>query len=209
MPELAIIADDLTGALDAAAPFAMRGIHAVVALSADALPEAIATGAAVVGVSTDSREVSEEQARENTRTAVAALPPGTRLFKKVDSRLKGNIAAELDNPGALTVDAPTTLGRPSAHHTSAGTIAVAGGNLTVNQSGTAPGFATSGTITVAAGRTFIISGGALNYDAGSLGGSGTLSLQSATETLSPNHWCASSCAITQEASPPGSKKPSE
>ena len=96
MPELAIIADDLTGALDAAAPFAMRGIRTAVALSVDALPEAIATGAAVVGVSTDSREVSEDQARERTRLAVAALPQSTRLFKKVDSRLKGNIAAELD-----------------------------------------------------------------------------------------------------------------
>lgn len=96
MPELAIIADDLTGALDATAPFAMRGIRTAVALSTAALPAAISGGARVVGVSTDSREVQPDEAREKVRAAVSALPEGTRIFKKVDSRLKGNIAAELD-----------------------------------------------------------------------------------------------------------------
>lgn len=96
MAELAIIADDLTGALDAAAPFAMRGIPTAVALSAEALPEAMAGGARIVGVSTDSREIGPEAARDAVRSAIAALPAGTRLFKKIDSRLKGNIAAELD-----------------------------------------------------------------------------------------------------------------
>lgn len=96
MPELAIIADDLTGALDAAAPFAMRGISTVVALSPDVLEDAIATGARVVGVSTNSREIGADDARDAVRLAVSALPTGTRLFKKIDSRLKGNIAAELD-----------------------------------------------------------------------------------------------------------------
>lgn len=96
MLERAIIADDLTGALDAAAPFAMRGISTAVALNVEALPQAIATGAHVVGVSTDSREISPESANAAVRAALVALPVGTALFKKVDSRLKGNIAAELD-----------------------------------------------------------------------------------------------------------------
>ncbi len=96
MPELVIIADDLTGALDAAAPFAMRGMSTAVALSPTGLPDALASGARIVGVSTDSREVRPEQATASTRAAVTALPAGTRLFKKIDSRLKGNIAAELD-----------------------------------------------------------------------------------------------------------------
>lgn len=96
MPDLAIIADDLTGALDAAAPFAMRGISTVVALSPAALPEALARGARIVSVSTDSREIAPAAARSAVQMAVEALPAGVPIFKKVDSRLKGNIAAELD-----------------------------------------------------------------------------------------------------------------
>lgn len=96
MLERAIIADDLTGALDAAAPFAMRGISTAVALDVSALPEAIATGARIIGVSTDSREISSHAARTAVQAALGHLPKGTPLFKKVDSRLKGNIAAELD-----------------------------------------------------------------------------------------------------------------
>jgi uncharacterized protein YgbK (DUF1537 family) len=114
MPELAIIADDLTGALDAAAPFAMRGISTAVALSAATLPEAVATGARVIGVSTNSREVPADEARARTDDAVAVLPVGTRLFKKVDSRLKGNIAAELDaipHSRSLVVPAIPAFGR--------------------------------------------------------------------------------------------------
>lgn len=114
MPELAIIADDLTGALDAAAPFAMRGLATVVALGPAGLPEAVGSGAQVVGVSTDSREIGAAEAREAVRDVLAALPSGTRLFKKVDSRLKGNIAAELDalRPGrSLVIPAIPAFGR--------------------------------------------------------------------------------------------------
>lgn len=96
MVDLAIIADDLTGALDAAAPFAVHGIRTVVALTPAALPDALATGARVVGVSTDSREITAEAATEAVRRAYAMLPAGTSVFKKVDSRLKGNVGAELD-----------------------------------------------------------------------------------------------------------------
>jgi D-threonate/D-erythronate kinase len=96
VPDLVVIADDLTGALDATAPFAMRGIATAVALTPSALHQAIATGARVVGVSTNSREIAADDAREAVRSVVEALPGGTQVFKKVDSRLKGNIAAELD-----------------------------------------------------------------------------------------------------------------
>jgi uncharacterized protein YgbK (DUF1537 family) len=96
MVDLAIIADDLTGALDAAAPFAVRGIRTVVALTPAALPDALATGARVIGVSTDSRDIAPQAAAQAVRLAISLIPVGTALFKKVDSRLKGNIAAELD-----------------------------------------------------------------------------------------------------------------
>lgn len=114
MPELAIIADDLTGALDAAAPFAMRGIKTAVALSPAALRGAIATGARVVGISTNSREIPADDARDAVRSLVSALPAGIRLFKKIDSRLKGNIAAELDaiaHVRSLVIPAIPAFGR--------------------------------------------------------------------------------------------------
>lgn len=114
MTDLAIIADDLTGALDAAAPFAMRGLKTVVALSPQALPEALAAGASVVGVSTDSREVDANAARILVGAAVDGLGGTVRLFKKIDSRLKGNVAAELDMldfERALVVPAIPEFGR--------------------------------------------------------------------------------------------------
>jgi uncharacterized protein YgbK (DUF1537 family) len=96
MVDLAIIADDLTGALDAAAPFAVRGLGTVVALGADDLTAALETGAQILGVSTDSREIAPDAARVRVATCIGRLPKGTPIFKKIDSRLKGNIAAELD-----------------------------------------------------------------------------------------------------------------
>jgi uncharacterized protein YgbK (DUF1537 family) len=96
MLDRVIIADDLTGALDAAAPFAARGIATKVAMDVSALHEAIAAGGRIVGVSTDSRELSPDTAREAVQQALAELPKGVAVFKKIDSRLKGNIAAELD-----------------------------------------------------------------------------------------------------------------
>jgi len=87
---------------------------------------------------------------------------------------------ELNNQGTVTLNRPLTLSRASAQHVNSGTIDVSGGDLTLSQSGTTPSFTTSGTITIAAGRTFTITGGTLNYNAGTIGGSGTLAISSAT-----------------------------
>lgn len=65
-----------------------------VATTGAALAEAI-SGAEVVAVSTRSREIAPDRARDCVAAVLAGLPSGTRVFKKVDSRLKGNIAAEL------------------------------------------------------------------------------------------------------------------
>jgi uncharacterized protein YgbK (DUF1537 family) len=102
---LCIIADDLTGALDAAAPFAGRGLSVVVALHPDAMEGALSKGSDVVAVSTQSREVSQELAAERVAAVAGVLPAGTRVFKKVDSRLKGHVAAELAalSPASLLV----------------------------------------------------------------------------------------------------------
>jgi uncharacterized protein YgbK (DUF1537 family) len=93
---LAILADDLTGALDSAAPFAARGMHVEVALATGAIGETLCAAPDVLSINLASREIGATAARRQVEMALAALPSGTRLFKKVDSRLKGHIAAELD-----------------------------------------------------------------------------------------------------------------
>nr|WP_249219097.1 four-carbon acid sugar kinase family protein [Loktanella sp. SALINAS62] len=88
-----IVADDLTGALDAAAPFAALG--AVVATGPDAFQAALDYGKRIVAVSTRSRECDADTAARTVAKIMAMVPDGAALMKKVDSRLKGNIRAEL------------------------------------------------------------------------------------------------------------------
>ncbi len=95
MPHLAIIADDLTGALDSSAPFSGSG-KVVVATDANAIEKALQEQPDVIAVSTRSREIAVAEARDRVAQVLRQLPAETRLFKKIDSRLKGNIAAELE-----------------------------------------------------------------------------------------------------------------
>jgi uncharacterized protein YgbK (DUF1537 family) len=94
--EAIIVADDLTGALDTSTPFALAGRTVACATRPEALPAALASGAEIVVVSTASRALgADEAARRVTALGEAALavaPP--ILFKKIDSRLKGNVGAE-------------------------------------------------------------------------------------------------------------------
>lgn len=111
---LAILADDLTGALDTAAPFAARGMHVEVALSTAAIDEARREAPEVLSINLASREVGAQAARQAVAAALEALPAGVRLLKKVDSRLKGHIAAELDAMSyraALVAPAVPAFGR--------------------------------------------------------------------------------------------------
>lgn len=96
MTLLAVIADDLTGALDASAPFAARGLSTMVAPNPDAVPQCLERAPRILGISTDSRELSPDDARRAVAACLAQLPGDVTIFKKIDSRLKGNIAAELD-----------------------------------------------------------------------------------------------------------------
>jgi D-threonate/D-erythronate kinase len=93
---LAILADDLTGALDSAAPFAGRGLRTEVALAREAIVGIVADRPDVISINLNTREIGADAARATTAAVMALLPTGTPLFKKVDSRLKGNIVAELD-----------------------------------------------------------------------------------------------------------------
>lgn len=94
--DLALIADDLTGALDTATPFAAAGLEVAVAVTPDGLDDALAAGASVVAVSTASRALAPAEAAARVaavaRTLAAHRP--RIVFKKVDSRLKGPVGAE-------------------------------------------------------------------------------------------------------------------
>ena len=90
---LAIIADDLTGAMDAAAPFAERGLAVRLVLSADTAP--LPHGIDVVAFETNSRHLPPEEAAAAVARSVAALPPATPLFKTIDSTLRGAVVEEI------------------------------------------------------------------------------------------------------------------
>ncbi|TCS66487.1 uncharacterized protein YgbK (DUF1537 family) [Primorskyibacter sedentarius] len=93
---LVVIADDLTGALDTAGPFCAAQVSVVVATRPESFADALARGADVTAVSTRSREVGPKTAHARVAEVLTQVPRGCRLLKKVDSRLKGEIAAELE-----------------------------------------------------------------------------------------------------------------
>lgn len=88
-----LIADDLTGACDAAAPFAGAGLPAVVALADSHLP----ARCRVLALSTESRDAAPQEIRAAIRRT-AALASGRHagiIFKKIDSTLRGNTGVEI------------------------------------------------------------------------------------------------------------------
>lgn len=89
-----IIADDLTGALDSAVMLAGVGRCVVARRPAD-VAAALGLAPDVLAVSTASREGTAAAARAAVEAVVDAVGtlPGI-VFKKVDSRLKGHVAAE-------------------------------------------------------------------------------------------------------------------
>ena len=94
-PECLLIADDLTGACDAAGPFAARGLRTRVFLTGSGAAE-------VQAYSTGTRDAPPSEICERIAALAACLPVrGARtLFKKIDSTLRGSgdveIAAALE-----------------------------------------------------------------------------------------------------------------
>jgi uncharacterized protein YgbK (DUF1537 family) len=95
-PQVLIVADDLTGALDTATPFALAGRSVVCAVRPEALGAALATHAEVVVVNTVTRHVAPDIAARVVGDVTRALgrQRPALVFKKIDSRLKGNVGAE-------------------------------------------------------------------------------------------------------------------
>ncbi|XKH60014.1 four-carbon acid sugar kinase family protein [Halomonas sediminis] len=95
-----IIADDLTGALDAAAPFASRGADARVVVSLERLERCLANWEGdypqVLAVNTESRHLHADEAAARVADAARQLDrvAPELWFKKVDSTLRGQVIAE-------------------------------------------------------------------------------------------------------------------
>ncbi|MBB3330995.1 uncharacterized protein YgbK (DUF1537 family) [Halomonas campaniensis] len=97
---VAIVADDLTGALDAAAPFAARGAVTRVVIALEQVETALSSWAGdmpeVIAVNTESRHLAPEAAAARVARAARALAPLAPewWFKKIDSTLRGQVVAE-------------------------------------------------------------------------------------------------------------------
>ncbi|MFB9949148.1 four-carbon acid sugar kinase family protein [Rhizobium puerariae] len=94
--QVLIVADDLTGALDSAVAFAVRGMRSCVLRHPAALATSDLSDVDVCAVSTGTRDGPEDAARGAIATVLAhfagKLPD--HVFKKVDSRLKGHVGLE-------------------------------------------------------------------------------------------------------------------
>lgn len=88
------IADDLSGALDAAAAFHHAGRRVRIVLAAEGWS---ASDDAVVGITTETRNSPPDRAAAVvTRTLARGAALGARLvYKKIDSTLRGPVAAEI------------------------------------------------------------------------------------------------------------------
>lgn len=94
---IGIIADDLTGANDTSLQFFLQGCKTQVSFGQDlAIDENLATE--VFGMSTETRNVSKETAIEKVKKASEDILKKYNfeyIYKKIDSVLRGNIAAEI------------------------------------------------------------------------------------------------------------------
>jgi uncharacterized protein YgbK (DUF1537 family) len=90
-PRVGIVADDLTGASDTAAQFVRTG------WSTELLLRAGSSAAAAVAMTTYSRALSARDAADVVAASVTQLRQMgvTRLYKKIDSTLRGQVRAEV------------------------------------------------------------------------------------------------------------------
>lgn len=132
------------------------------------------------------------------RDALLTVTNGTLVnatggsIKSLPGTFGGNrfMRANLSNQGQVLVSQTLTLDRASTTYsnTSTGTITLATGDLLLTQSGVSPSFTTNGFVTIGAGRTFNVTGGAFNYGGpiNGLGGFGTALFVSSTIALTPD-----------------------
>ena len=124
MIQLAVIADDLTGAADTAIQFSRISTPVLLVSHRHLSSLGLEDPGATLAVSTDSRHLSPAAAGARVHRAgllVKELRPGV-VYKKIDSCLRGNIGAEvdalldvLDCNGAFIGPALPAQGRTTLH----------------------------------------------------------------------------------------------
>ena len=109
-PKVQIIADDLTGALDVAGPFAARGHSTFVVVKDEGCAPDQFAGAAVLSINSASRHLAADAAAARVRSIVERLctPAGEICIKKIDS------TAARERRSGDARDAMHALGRANA-----------------------------------------------------------------------------------------------
>jgi uncharacterized protein YgbK (DUF1537 family) len=97
MVKLAVIADDLTGANDTGVQFAKKCLDTTVLFSDTQLQASHLTGDIIV-LNSDSRALGSQKAYEAVCTLSAQLKKHgiTKVLKKIDSTMRGNVGTEID-----------------------------------------------------------------------------------------------------------------
>ena len=112
MPFWSIVADDLTGALDTALQFQKRRWPCVVSTRPGIWPT-LNRDTGAIALTTETRHLDARAAESQTQAAIRDVwteegDESRRLYKKTDSLLRGNIAAEIQ--GMLDAGIMQTLG---------------------------------------------------------------------------------------------------
>ncbi len=97
MIQLLVIADDFTGALDTGIQFVKKGIHTQIETGEHPKQIHISEGVVVLVLNLETRPLSSREAYSKVAEAVKwAKDAGiSRIYKKTDSALRGNIGSEL------------------------------------------------------------------------------------------------------------------
>jgi uncharacterized protein YgbK (DUF1537 family) len=109
---MGLVADDLTGATDAAVQFAVEGWSTHVLCNPGARPEIVEQVPSVLAVVTGVRAAQDDEAAAGTAHAVRGLLARgcERLYVKIDSTMRGSVAGQLRGAFAGWAGAhPTTL----------------------------------------------------------------------------------------------------
>ena len=111
---------------------------------------------------------------------ISSLPGGSA------AAVTRQLNAKLDNQGTITVAQPLTTTVASVAHLNSGTIDLTGGDYTVTLSGAGASWTTTGTVSVPTGRKLNLVGTAatpFQYNGGTLGGAGTVSVNGSNLVL--------------------------
>ncbi|ELY56360.1 four-carbon acid sugar kinase family protein [Natronococcus jeotgali] len=102
MSSVLVLADDFTGAMDTGQGFATRGSSVRVVVADPDAPRSLEARPDVLAVDLDSRDLDPAAAASAVSAWLERDPVPEVVYKKIDSTLRGNVAAEVDAALAAT-----------------------------------------------------------------------------------------------------------